>query len=405
MSKELKPAKILFYIFLIAPFFQLELLENLIPFMGKAYTLWQLLAGAAFAAVWVLGKGKIRDFSWIHLLFAALLVVLVIGTLMNPEASLKRALEYSYGSLAVGIITEYSVKKDRENFLTGMEMLFGTLVTLNVVTILLFPKGMYSFERALEENWLLGYKNYHIVYIMALLIFSAVHSLCKTGKIGMRVWLYIAISAFSSILVKARTPLMAIALFAAAILFKKLLEYTGIFNALTYLALYAAAFVAIVVIRVENLPIIGKLIGREVSFNNRIHFWDKAMTQFRDYPIFGHGYQQFRMFRGYVTTHNQMIEVLFKTGVVGFVFFCAILVAAAVMMFRSRKGACTRYLAVLYASYLILFLLEQYAFANYFFLFVLACDCGLLDKFTSEVNSGNLPPETEPEGELTSGVE
>ena len=88
MSKELKPAKILFYIFLIAPFFQLELLENLIPFMGKAYTLWQLLAGAAFAAVWVLGKGKIRDFSWIHLLFAALLVVLVIGTLMNPEASL-----------------------------------------------------------------------------------------------------------------------------------------------------------------------------------------------------------------------------------------------------------------------------------------------------------------------------
>ena len=129
------------------------------------------------------------------------------------------------------------------------------------------------------------------------------------------------------------------------------------------------------------------------------------MTQFRDYPIFGHGYQQFRMFRGYVTTHNQMIEVLFKTGVVGFVFFCAILVAAAVMMFRSRKGACTRYLAVLYASYLILFLLEQYAFANYFFLFVLACDCGLLDKFTSEVNSGNLPPETEPEGELTSGVE
>ena len=405
MSKELKPAKILFYIFLIAPFFQLELLENLIPFMGKAYTLWQLLAGAAFAAMWVSGKGKIRDFSWIHLLFAALLAVMVIGTLMNPEASLKRALEYSYGSLAVGIITEYSVKKDRENFLTGMEMLFGTLVTLNVVTILLFPKGMYSFERALEENWLLGYKNYHIVYIMALLIFSAVHSLCKTGKIGMRVWLYIAISAFSSILVKARTPLMAIALFAAAILFKKLLEYTGIFNALTYLALYAAAFVAIVVIRVENLPIIGKLIGREVSFNNRIHFWDKAMTQFRDYPIFGHGYQQFRMFRGYVTTHNQMIEVLFKTGVVGFVFFCAILVAAAVMMFRSRKGACTRYLAVLYASYLILFLLEQYAFANYFFLFVLACDCGLLDKFTSEVNSGNLPPETEPEGELTSGVE
>ena len=405
MSKELKPAKILFYIFLIAPFFQLELLENLIPFMGKAYTLWQLLAGAAFVAMWVSGKGKIRDFSWIHLLFAALLAVMVIGTLMNPEASLKRALEYSYGSLAVGIITEYSVKKDRENFLTGMEVLFGTLVTLNVVTILLFPKGMYSFERALEENWLLGYKNYHIVYIMALLIFSAVHSLCKTGKIGMRVWLYIAISAFSSILVKARTPLMAIALFAAAILFKKLLEYTGIFNALTYLALYAAAFVAIVVIRVENLPIIGKLIGREVSFNNRIHFWDKAMTQFRDYPIFGHGYQQFRMFRGYVTTHNQMIEVLFKTGVVGFVFFCAILVAAAVMMFRSRKGACTRYLAVLYASYLILFLLEQYAFANYFFLFVLACDCGLLDKFTSEVNSGNLPPETEPEGELTSGVE
>ena len=389
MNKELKPAKIILYILLIAPFFQVELLVNLIPLMGKGYTLWQLLSGAAFVYVWSRDKVRIRDFSWIHLLFAALLLVMVIGTLMNPEASLKRALQYSYGSLAVGIIAEYGIKKDRENFLTGMEVLFGTLVALNVVTILLFPKGMYQFERALEENWLLGYKNYHIVYIMALLIFGAVHSLCSTGKIGIRVWLYIALSAFSSILVAAMTPLAAIALFAAAILCKKLLDYTGVFNALTYLACYAAAFLAIVVIRLENLPVIGKLIGREITFNNRIHFWDKAMTEFRDYPVFGHGYQQFRMFRGYVTTHNQMIEILYKTGAVGFVIFCAILAAAAVMMFRSRKGICTKYLAVLFASYLILFLMEQYAFANYFFLFMLACSSDLLDRFALEAENGN----------------
>ena len=360
---------IIFYILLIAPFFQLELLENLIPLMGKGYTLWQLLAGAAFVYVCSRDKVRIRDFSWIHLLFAALLLVMVIGTLMNPEAGLKRAVQYSYGSLAVGIIAEYGIKKDRENFLTGMEVLFGTLVALNVVTILLFPKGMYQFERALEENWLLGYKNYHIVYIMALLIFSAVHSLCSTGKIGLRVWLYIALSAFSSILVAARTPLAAIALFAAAILCKKLLDYTGVFNALTYLACYTLAFLAILVIRLEILP-----------------------------PIFGHGYQQFRMFRGYVTTHNQMIEVLYKTGVVGFVIFCAILIAAAAMMFRSRKGTCTKYLAVLFASYLILFLMEQYAFANYFFLFMLACNSDLLDSFALEAK-GSGSSETDSRGE------
>ena len=152
------------------------------------------------------------------------------------------------------------------------------------------------------------------------------------------------------------------------------------------------------VIRLENLPVIGKLIGREISFNNRIHFWDKAMTEFRDYPVFGHGYQQFRMFRGYVTTHNQMIEVLYKTGVVGFVIFCAILIAAAAMMFRSRKGTCTKYLAVLFASYLILFLMEQYAFANYFFLFMLACNSDLLDSFALEAKSGSSS-ETDSRGE------
>ena len=123
MNKELKPAKTIFYILLIAPFFQVELLENLIPLMGKGYTLWQLLAGAAFVYVWSRDKVRIRDFSWIHLLFAALLLVMVIGTLMNPEAGLKRAVQYSYGSLAVGIIAEYGIRKDRENFLTGMEVL------------------------------------------------------------------------------------------------------------------------------------------------------------------------------------------------------------------------------------------------------------------------------------------
>ena len=389
---------VLFYIFLIAPFFQLELLQNLIPIMGKAYTLWQLLAGAAFFAVWYRGGGKLRDFSWIHLLFLALLMIMTAASAINPDASLKRAVQYSYGSMAVGLMAEYGVQKDRENFLTGMEIFFGALVALNIVTILLFPGGMYVYDRALEENWLLGYKNYHIVYIMALLIFGAVHSLCQYGRIAVRVWIYIAMSLFSSLLVGARTPMMAILLFAASILFTRLRNFTPLFNSLTYLAAYAAAFFMIVVIRIENLPVVGKLIGREITFNNRIHFWDKAMTEFRDYPVFGHGYQQFRMFRGYVTTHNQMIEILYKTGAVGFVIFCAILAAAAVRMFRSRKGICTKYLAVLFASYLILFLMEQYAFANYFFLFMLACSSDLLDRFALEAENGN-PSETGSRGE------
>ena len=237
-----RPAMVLFYIFLIAPFFQLELLQNLIPIMGKAYTLWQLLAGAAFFTVWYRGGGKLRDFTRIHLLFLALLVIMTAASAINPDASLKRAVQYSYGSMAVGLMAEYGVQKDRENFLTGMEIFFGALVALNIVTILLFPGGMYVYDRALEENWLLGYKNYHIVYIMALLIFGAVHSLCQYGRIAVRVWIYIAMSLFSSLLVGARTPMMAILLFAASILFTRLRNFTPLFNSLTYLAAYAAAF-------------------------------------------------------------------------------------------------------------------------------------------------------------------
>ena len=375
---------VLFYIFLIAPFFQLELLQNLIPIMGKAYTLWQLLAGAAFFTVWYRGGGKLRDFTRIHLLFLALLMIMTAASAINPDASLKRAVQYSYGSMAVGLMAEYGVQKDRENFLTGMEIFFGALVALNIVTILLFPGGMYVYDRALEENWLLGYKNYHIVYIMALLIFGAVHSLCQYGRIAVRVWIYIAMSLFSSLLVGARTPMMAILLFAASILFTRLRNFTPLFNSLTYLAAYAAAFFMIVVIRIENLPVVGKLIGREITFNNRIHFWDKAMTEFWEYPVLGHGYQQFVMFRGYVTTHNQIVEILYKTGVAGLVVFVAILAATAYKLFRSREGIVTKYLAVFFASYLVLFLMEQYAFANYFYLFVLAFNADRLDKIAQE---------------------
>ena len=381
---------IIFYILLIAPFFQLELLENLIPLMGKFYTLWQLLAGGAFCIVWYKRGGKLRDFSVIHLLFAALLLIMVIGTLMNPDASLKRAIQYSYGSMAVGLFVEYGIRKDRDEFLTGMELFFGTLVALNIATIILFPQGMYAFERALEENWLLGYKNYHIVYIMALLIFSAVHSLCQSGKISIRVWIFIAMSMLSSILVAARTPMAAILLFAASIVCTRARNFTKLFNSLTYLAAYAVAFLLIVVIRVENIPVIGKLIGREVTYNNRTFFWDKAMTQFKDYPIFGHGYQQFRMFRGYVTTHNQIIEILFKTGVAGLVVFVLILALTAYKLYESREGIVTKYLAVFFAAYLVLFLMEQYAFANYFYLFVLAFNARMLDEVAQKAAGKEL---------------
>ena len=355
---------IIFYILLIAPFFQLELLENLIPLMGKFYTLWQLLAGGAFCIVWYKRGGKLRDFSVIHLLFAALLLIMVIGTLMNPDASLKRAIQYSYGSMAVGLFVEYGIRKDRDEFLTGMELFFGTLVALNIATIILFPQGMYAFERALEENWLLGYKNYHIVYIMALLIFSAVHSLCQSGKISIRVWIFIALSMLSSILVAARTPMAAILLFAASIVCTRARNFTKLFNSLTYLAAYAVAFLLIVVIRVENIPVIGKLIGREVTYNNRT--------------------------RGYVTTHNQIIEILFKTGVAGLVVFVLILALTAYKLYESREGIVTKYLAVFFAAYLVLFLMEQYAFANYFYLFVLAFNAGMLDEVAQKAAGKEL---------------
>ena len=178
--------------------------------------------------------------------------------------------------------------------------------------------------------------------------------------------------------------MMAILLFAASILFTRLRNFTPLFNSLTYLAAYAAAFFMIVVIRIENLPVLGKLIGREITFNNRTYFWDKAMTEFWEYPVLGHGYQQFVMFRGYVTTHNQIVEILYKTGIAGLVVFVAILAATAYKLFRSREGVVTKYLAVFFASYLVLFLMEQYAFANYFYLFVLAFNADMLDQIAAE---------------------
>ena len=114
------------------------------------------------------------------------------------------------------------------------------------------------------------------------------------------------------------------------------------------------------------------------------------MTQFKDYPIFGHGYQQFRMFRGYVTTHNQIIEILFKTGVAGLVVFVLILALTAYKLYESREGIVTKYLAVFFAAYLVLFLMEQYAFANYFYLFVLAFNTGMLDEIAQEAAGKEL---------------
>ena len=52
--------------------------------------------------------------------------------------------------------------------------------------------------------------------------------------------------------------------------------------------------------------------------------------------------------------------------------FAAILAVTGYRLFVNREGIVTKYLAVFFASYLVLFLMEQYAFANYFFLFVLA---------------------------------
>ena len=242
-------------------------------------------------------------------------------------------------ALAICLVVEMGLKTDPDALLDGASFTLGLFVLINFATVLLFPQGMYEFN-TFTQNYFLGYRNNSIMLFFPAIIFSIVRSLRKYNKLTLSSFVITAVSFATVILAFSATSVIGMTVFTLFLLLALINKMPNFLNIITYLAINIAYFFGVIILRLQEAFafIIVDMLGRDLTFTGRTKIWDSALAAFAKSPVFGVGEienQASRDLIGATHAHNYYLDLLYKSGLPGFLIFFAILIICGVALYLS----------------------------------------------------------------------
>lgn len=277
-----------------------------------------------------------------------------------------------FNALAICLVVEMGLKTDPDALLDGASFTLGLFVLINFATIILFPQGMYEFN-TFTQNYFLGYRNNSIMLIFPAIIFSIVRSLRKYNKLTLSSFVITAVSFATVILAFSATSVIGMTVFILFLLLALINKMPNFLNIITYLAINIAYFFGVIILRLQEAFafIIVDMLGRDLTFTGRTKIWDCALAAFAKSPVFGVGEienQASRDLIGATHAHNYYLDLLYKSGLPGFLIFFAILIICGVALYRNRKnGKIPFVVSGAICAFMIMLQSEAYYNIYYFF--------------------------------------
>lgn len=277
-----------------------------------------------------------------------------------------------FNALAICLVVEMGLKTDPDALLDGASFTLGLFVLINFATIILFPQGMYEFN-TFTQNYFLGYRNNSIMLIFPAIIFSIVRSLRKYNKLTLSSFVITAVSFATVIIAFSATSVIGMTVFTLFLLLALINKMPNFLNIITYLAINIAYFFGVIILRLQEAFafIIVDMLGRDLTFTGRTKIWDSALAAFAKSPVFGVGEienQASRDLIGATHAHNYYLDLLYKSGLPGFLIFFAILIICGVALYRNRKnGKIPFVVSGAICAFMIMLQSEAYYNIYYFF--------------------------------------
>ena len=151
-------------------------------------------------------------------------------------------------------------------------------------------------------------------------------------------------------------------------------------------------FFAIVIFRLQELFkfLIVDIFHKDITLTGRIYIWDYVMEFIKNKPILGYGIEDLKT-RYYKTSymqsyhaHNQILEVLYKTGFIGFFILVYIFYLSIKQLNKYKLNRCSKVISIVLFAELIMMLTEAYSLENIFILLGFGYNIGYLVKTEEE---------------------
>lgn len=374
---------VLFFCFLLIPFFEPTYVSYNLNMIHKIYICWQII-NALIALIVYLKNNKLS--KWLFLLIMYELIIILTTFINNAEISV--AITDAIKLIAICSIIEYGLKTDAKSIVIALLIILLSLITLNLITILVYPEGMYKNEiSTMRNNWLLGNDNVHIRFFLPTIIISIIYYYI-IGKNKKTITVFTILICTISVFIRfSATTVVGYVLFIAYLLFFKFLKNNKIFNFKTYSIIYIILFISIVVIRVQNIfsYIIVDLLGKDLTFTGRTYIWDEVIYYIKQKMIMGYGIEAQTIrsikngFTAAVHSHDIILEIFYIGGIMLFTAFLIIIIYSLCKK-KFYNNPIYKIISFGVFVFFIMMLTEVYNLTTIFILLIFAQNIDLLVK-------------------------
>ena len=274
----------------------------------------------------------------------------------------------------------------RDNFLESLKHIakaFSILIYLNVILLILFPRGLWIdvewIGRGDPTRYLFG--NYNQIGFVCLLGITAQAMYTLATKEGKKnLFFLIIVSLWSVIKVGSMTSAVGLSILAMYICFNKYIKRPLLWL-IIFLILYIAFFITFIWLgnSIQEIHLVTSFIegalSKDSSFSGRTSIWCNAVYEIQQSPWIGHGVQNVEWNDQHLEgsgAHNMLLTLLLQGGLLITSIFLTIVLFSATKAYKAYHKAsilsivslCVLFLMSLFEAYYIqqVFLLLQFVF-------------------------------------------
>lgn len=347
-------------------------------------TFYSILSLILFGYVALLIISK-RDKLALVTRFIILIELIVLFSTLFNHGSLGNAFYNIISILYVALLIDWCVKNKLAVPMIKSMMLHLELCTyINLFTLLIGPNGFFyrsHIAYGTTQEWLLGSDHYFVIWAIPSFLISWIYKE-YTGN-TVRSYLLIIMTGLTQLIRGSTTGLVGVAIFFAWLLLPVLRRIITPFRGMIVISFLC---LSIVILQQSDFlnPIIVGVLGKDMTYTNRLGIWNNAIQAILTRPLTGYGilYNEqtvdllgvfsngFR-WEGAVHCHCQYLQVAFESGITGLILYMVSIVSALLKSHRCKNKNLSQSAMVCIFILGIISITEVYEYPLMYMLFIL----------------------------------
>ncbi len=222
--------------------------------------------------------------------------------------------------VAACLFTDCCMQKCPKKYVCISMYILEFLFIINVITMIIFPKGMFPADQLKGNWWFLGYDNTLIYMLIPYVGFSLIYSQIQYGKyITIHSVTALIIAVLTEFLPWSATGIVLVVLLMICVFGNTIPIIKRIFHPKVLVGLFYIGTILIVFFRITEVfePFIVNVLKKDITFTGRTNLWDYVIDEIKDSWLIGFGQGGTNIWDGWNALHPHclILDLLYKGGV------------------------------------------------------------------------------------------